>query len=210
MTNAEINQQQAVKALEQGSLNAFEAEFVKSIQHYSNDEFAELSAWQYQMLRVCAKRYIGDTYNVSDQYKHTPAPWWTDDWGGVRLRQLDDNSKLISIMAESNLPLLPDTVISIAIVQADNEKPVVDNANRIVECVNAMEGIEDPALWRKATETRLNELIDERNILLAALQRWQDEYIGSLCDPAQRANNYSIELQIKEAIEHSKRMSHES
>lgn len=96
--------------------------------------------------------------------------------------------------------------------------------NRIVDCHNAMIGIENPADWVKETaniasndpdfngymmqigqhENRVNELTAQNAKLLHLLERWQNEWEVD-GTPAQKANNYSIELAIKEAIDESKR-----
>lgn len=95
---------------------------------------------------------------------------------------------------------------------------------RIVDCYNAMQGIENPTEWVKETaniasndpdfngymmqigqlENRVNELTAQKEKLINLLEWWQNEWEVD-ATPAQKANNYSIELAIKEAIDESKR-----
>jgi hypothetical protein len=56
MTNAEINQKEAIKNLEFGKLNAYEIEFVNSIKDLSKKELNKLSSNQYLLLRKIADK----------------------------------------------------------------------------------------------------------------------------------------------------------
>jgi len=56
MTNVEINQAEAIKKLESGELNEFEAKFVISIKDMSNKELRSLSSKQYDLLRKIADK----------------------------------------------------------------------------------------------------------------------------------------------------------
>ena len=57
MTNGEINLEIAIKALEAGKLNAFEAEFVESIKDYDKYDLKKLSKKQYSVLQSIYKKF---------------------------------------------------------------------------------------------------------------------------------------------------------
>lgn len=57
MTNGEINLEVAVKALEAGKLNSFEAQFVESIKDYDKHDLKKLSRKQYDVLQSIYKKF---------------------------------------------------------------------------------------------------------------------------------------------------------
>jgi hypothetical protein len=56
MTNSEINQSEAIKAMESGKLTSYESDFVESIRNYSKKDLKNLSTKQYDLLRKCADK----------------------------------------------------------------------------------------------------------------------------------------------------------
>lgn len=56
MTNSEINLSEAIKAMKQGNLSAYEMDFIKDIRDYSKKELKGLSSKQYDLLRKCAAK----------------------------------------------------------------------------------------------------------------------------------------------------------
>ena len=56
MTNSEINLNCALKALKEGRLTAYEAEFVNSIKDYTKKELRNLSSKQYKLLREISNK----------------------------------------------------------------------------------------------------------------------------------------------------------
>ena len=56
MTNAEINQAEAIKALEQGKLSDWEKGFVESIRNHSKKQLKALTSKQYDTLRTLAAK----------------------------------------------------------------------------------------------------------------------------------------------------------
>ena len=76
------------------------------------------------------------------------------------------------------------------------------NAQRIVDCVNTLQDVERPLEWRKIQIERIKEITELRqkfNLLLAAAERFQKEWVVK-GNPMESANNYAIEMQINEAI----------
>lgn len=63
MTNAEINLNVAVKALEQNLLNSFEEQFVESIKHYTKKDLRGLSSRQYSVLNDICEKYFDEVNN---------------------------------------------------------------------------------------------------------------------------------------------------
>lgn len=57
MTNTEINLDVAVKALEAGKLNDFEAKFVESIKDYDKHDLKKLNKKQYDVLQSIYKKF---------------------------------------------------------------------------------------------------------------------------------------------------------
>ena len=57
MTNAEINLQVAVKALEEGKLKGSARDFIESIKDYDKKELKNLSAAQYKFLASIYKQH---------------------------------------------------------------------------------------------------------------------------------------------------------
>jgi hypothetical protein len=91
----------------------------------------------------------------------------------------------------SNAPLAKGNII---ISEVDWE--------RAVECVNALQDVERPLEWRKIQIERIKEITELRqkfNLLLAAAERFQKEWVVK-GNPMESANNYAIEMQINEAI----------
>jgi len=57
MTNAEINLEVAIKALEAGKLNSFETQFVESIKDYDKHDLKKLSRKQYDVMQSIYKKF---------------------------------------------------------------------------------------------------------------------------------------------------------
>ena len=57
MTNGEINLDIAIKALNAGKLNDFEAKFVESIKDYDKYDLKKLSKRQYDVLQSIYKKF---------------------------------------------------------------------------------------------------------------------------------------------------------
>jgi hypothetical protein len=82
-----------------------------------------------------------------DERKHTPGPWQTDNMGlGLgHIRSSDPNDQRMIAYAQAS--------------------PTDANAARIVACVNALEGIEDPAAFVAA----VRELVEAARSILAVV-----------------------------------------
>jgi hypothetical protein len=81
--------------------------------------------------------------------KHTKEPW---------LYPIIRNTESLMILADDNTKY--HRLIPVCLVQHNQQRPILaeDNARRIVECVNALTGIENPKEWVEAQSSRIAEL----------------------------------------------------
>jgi hypothetical protein len=75
--------------------------------------------------------------------KHTPEPWQYrpkkhDDWGFIR----SNNGSLVAVAKNSEISWVQEDEF-----RKEKKDPYEINGKRIVECVNAMAGIDDPKKW---------------------------------------------------------------
>jgi len=106
--------------------------------------------------------------------KHTPEPWKishddsTEEWSIVTNQQG-------SIIANVNEETGPELVGSDPVMR---KMPVLENARRIVACVNACSGIRTEALEHRA------HMLNAHDDTIAELKRQRDELLAALHDAA--------------------------
>lgn len=113
--------------------------------------------------------------------KHTPTPWEVGASKRSVIKADGQNSKVIAAMRTS------DSIINGSFADGEPEA----NAARIVQCVNACEGLDDPEKWIKHQKEYRNEMsnstlsqeVDKRLMLeseLATLRAEKAELIEAL------------------------------
>lgn len=151
---------------------------------------------------------------MSTELKHTPEPWDKEDFVRFpfvkidrRSIQIDDFSRAVACV--NACAAMPNPSIYIDALK-DGEKAwkksfeladikvqnYIKQDKEIRNLINAD--------TNESTYDEVERLKNQRDTLLAALVRWQEEWEVD-GGPAQKANNYSIEQQIKAAIAKAKR-----
>jgi hypothetical protein len=102
---------------------------------------------------------------------HTPEPWhWKDGFSDIPSDDREDNGfpkyadcRLVSAGGSDIIPIRVDHRDSIWDISEDEVLPTPEDRARIVACVNAMQGIADPAAFVKAFEAMRESITEYLN-----------------------------------------------
>lgn len=169
-----------------------------------------------------------DAMGKSNQIEYTPEPWQFHENGDGSFSILNhDKSKwVIGLHLNGEMTIHKQRAVMMRIVSCVNSCKNVPNEwlqeNAVYARIDEVEELKKNAIHDKhlidelkaqneSLQCNLADIGDELNAknaknekLIQLLERWQNEWVidGT---PAQKANNYSIEMAIKEAIDESKR-----